>query len=50
MLANTRGQSKYQDDMLTIHRMKTYHGILIQAIMKYIRRCNILYIATALLK
>ena len=28
--------------------MTIYHGILIQTIMKYIRRCNLLYIATAL--
>ena len=47
MLANTRG---YNLNIKMIHRMKIYHGILIQAIMKYIRRCNILYIATALLK
>ena len=42
--------SRQQSENFMYHRMKSYDDVLIQTVMKYKRRCNLLFIATALLK
>ena len=52
MLANTRGYN-FNIKMIRCfmyYQMNIYNDILIEIIMKYKRHCNLLHIATALLK